>query len=237
MWSLQPGARIDVSSPASLFEIDWSRQSWCLIAGGIGITRSSASPALMPQRRRGDALRGDTRATPRFSTTDLLGDRLIVHAGDGRRIDLDHGGRLPPDAMARLRRCALVRHAAARHRPNAQDLRYGPGQRVVADRPFRVRIDATGQRSGENKSMLDALGEAGFSVRDCQRGDAASARSTSSRWRAIDLRRVLQRSPEAANKSALRVARRRRRYREYALGATPASAFFSLPPRSVGRSK
>ena len=38
MWSLKPGARIEVSSPASLFEIDWSRKSYCLIAGGIGIT-------------------------------------------------------------------------------------------------------------------------------------------------------------------------------------------------------
>src|SRR5260370_2781278 len=38
MWSLKPGARIDVSSPASLFEVDWSKNSYCLIAGGIGIT-------------------------------------------------------------------------------------------------------------------------------------------------------------------------------------------------------
>jgi dimethylamine monooxygenase subunit B len=38
MWSLQPGARLDVSSPASLLEIDGSRKSYCLIVGGIGIT-------------------------------------------------------------------------------------------------------------------------------------------------------------------------------------------------------
>ena len=38
MWSLKPGARIEVSTPASLFEIDWTRKSYCLIAGGIGIT-------------------------------------------------------------------------------------------------------------------------------------------------------------------------------------------------------
>src|ERR1700675_3929408 len=38
MWSLKPGARIEVSAPASLFEVDWSRKSYCLIAGGIGIT-------------------------------------------------------------------------------------------------------------------------------------------------------------------------------------------------------
>jgi vanillate O-demethylase ferredoxin subunit len=38
MWTLKPGARIELSSPASLLEIDWSRKSYCLIAGGIGIT-------------------------------------------------------------------------------------------------------------------------------------------------------------------------------------------------------
>jgi vanillate O-demethylase ferredoxin subunit len=31
MWSLQRGARIEVSSPACLLEIDWSRPSYCLV--------------------------------------------------------------------------------------------------------------------------------------------------------------------------------------------------------------
>src|SRR5713226_2591257 len=38
MWALSPGARVSVSRPVSLFEIDWLRKSYCLIAGGIGIT-------------------------------------------------------------------------------------------------------------------------------------------------------------------------------------------------------
>src|SRR5258708_34270874 len=38
IWRLQPGARIEISNPSSLFEIDWARQDYCLIAGGIGIT-------------------------------------------------------------------------------------------------------------------------------------------------------------------------------------------------------
>ena len=38
MWNLHVGARIEVSCPASLIEIDWTRQNYCLIAGGIGIT-------------------------------------------------------------------------------------------------------------------------------------------------------------------------------------------------------
>ena len=35
MWTLKPGARIEISSPASLLEADWSKKSCCLIAGGI----------------------------------------------------------------------------------------------------------------------------------------------------------------------------------------------------------
>ncbi len=38
MWNLQPGTRIETSSPACLLDIDWNKQNYCLIAGGIGIT-------------------------------------------------------------------------------------------------------------------------------------------------------------------------------------------------------
>lgn len=38
MWSLRPGARLDITTPASLLAVDWARQNYCLIAGGIGIT-------------------------------------------------------------------------------------------------------------------------------------------------------------------------------------------------------
>src|SRR5688500_12541630 len=38
MWGLQAGARLQITDPASLVELDWSRRDFCLIAGGIGIT-------------------------------------------------------------------------------------------------------------------------------------------------------------------------------------------------------
>src|SRR6267154_4704157 len=50
MWNLQPRARIEISSPASLIEIDWSRRNYCLIAGGIGITPISAIAAALRRR-------------------------------------------------------------------------------------------------------------------------------------------------------------------------------------------
>jgi vanillate O-demethylase ferredoxin subunit len=186
MWSLRPGARIEVSTPASLFEIDWTRKSWCLIAGGIGITPMlGIAGALM--RRNADAelhyaVRSRRDAAFLDELADLLGDRLIVHASDeGRRIDLDHTiGRLPPDALAavcgpmRLLDAARRSWASAGRAPS--DLRYETfgSSGLLPTEPFRIRIDPTGQEIlvPDNQSMLDALNGAGFEVMsDCQRGE------------------------------------------------------------------
>jgi ferredoxin-NADP reductase len=186
MWTLKPGARIEVSSPASLLEIDWSKKSCCLIAGGIGVTPMlGIAGALM--RRNVDVKfhyavksRGDAAFLDELS--DLLGDRLIVHAGDeGKRIDLDETfARLPPNASTIL--CgpmrlleAARRSWAASGRP-AADLRYETfgSSGLLPTESFRVRIDHSGREIlvPENKSMLDALNEAGFEVMsDCQRGE------------------------------------------------------------------
>jgi dimethylamine monooxygenase subunit B len=186
MWSLQPGARIEVSSPASLLEIDWSRQSYCLIAGGIGITPIVGIAQVM-MRRNADvtlhyAVRSRRDAAFLDELASLLGERLIVHAGDeGGRIDLDHTfARLPPDVLAivcgPMRLLEAARHgwAEAGHVPT--DLRYETfgSSGLLPTTAFRVRIDHSGREIvvGENKSMLDALNEAGFEVMsDCQRGE------------------------------------------------------------------
>jgi dimethylamine monooxygenase subunit B len=186
MWTLKPGARIEVSSPASLLEIDWSKKSYCLIAGGIGITPMiGIAGALM--RRNADikfhyAVKSRADAAFLDELSDLLGDRLIVHAGDeGKRIDLNHTfARLPPNASTIL--CgpmrlleAARRGWAAAGRP-AADLRYETfgSSGLLPTASFRVRIDHSGREVmvPENKSMLDALNEAGFEVMsDCQRGE------------------------------------------------------------------
>jgi dimethylamine monooxygenase subunit B len=186
MWSLKPGARIEVSSPASLFEIDWSRKSYCLIAGGIGITPIvGIASALM--RRNADvelhyAVRSRHDAAFLDELTDLLGDRLIIHASDeGRRINLDETfGRLPPDALAAI--CGPMRllEAARRSWTSAgrlpADLRYETfgSSGLLPTESFRVRIDNSSVEIvvPANKSMLDALNDAGFEVMsDCQRGE------------------------------------------------------------------
>ena len=94
MWNLQAGARIEISNPASLLEIDWTRKNYCLIAGGIGITPITGIAAAL-RRRNIDAVlhyavksRGDAAFLDELSA--LLGDRLAVHASDeGARLDLE----------------------------------------------------------------------------------------------------------------------------------------------------
>jgi len=186
MWSLQPGARIEVSNPASLIEIDWSRKSYCLIAGGIGITPIiGIARALM--RRNADvelhyAVKSRHDAAFLGELSDLLGDRLIIHASDaGERINLDETfGRLPPDPLAiicgPMRLLDAARHSWASAGRPPTDLRYETfgSSGLLPTQGFRVRIDSSGLEIvvPENKSMLDALNEAGYEVMsDCQRGE------------------------------------------------------------------
>ena len=186
MWSLQPGARIEISSPASLFEIDWSRKSYCLIAGGIGITPIiGIAGALMHRNAEVElhyAVKSRHDAAYLDELTDLLGDRLVVHASDeGRRIDLDRTfDALPPDALTAI--CGPMRLLDAARRSWAStgrlpaDLRYETfgSSGLLPTQPFRVRIDQSGLEIvvPDNQSMLDALGDAGFEViSDCRRGE------------------------------------------------------------------
>ena len=186
MWSLQPGARLDVSSPASLLEIDWSRKSCCLIAGGIGITPIIGVAGAM-MRRNADvtlhyAVRSRRDAAFLDELTSLLGERLIVHAGDeAGRIDLDQTfAGLPPEALSiicgPMRLLEAARHGWAKAGRVPTDLRYETfgSSGLSPTTAFRVRIDHCSREIvvGENKSMLDALNEAGFEVMsDCQRGE------------------------------------------------------------------
>src|ERR1700688_3249128 len=134
MWSLQPGARVEISTPTSLFEIDWTRKSYCLIAGGIGITPILGIAGVLNRRHAAMELhyavtsRRDAAFLDELSA--MLGDRLIVHASDeANRIVLDDTfRRLPPDSSAIL--CGPLRllEAARRSWTSAgrapADLRY-----------------------------------------------------------------------------------------------------------------
>ena len=187
MWTLQPGARLEISSPASLFEIDWSRQHL------LPDRRRHRHHADHRHRRRAGAAatstlqlhyavksRGDAAYLDELSA--LLGDRLTVHAGDeGERLDLDATfGALPADAIAVM--CGPMRMLeAARRAWNAAgrapaDLRYETfgSSGLLPTAEFRVRLKDSDTEFvvPQTSSMLDALNAAGFEVMsDCQRGE------------------------------------------------------------------
>jgi ferredoxin-NADP reductase len=186
MWNLKPGARIEISSPASLLDIDWNRQNYCLIAGGIGITPIVGIASAL-RRRNIDAhlhyavkSRADAAYLDELSA--MLGDRLIVHASDeGARIDLDATFQaLPDDAIAIM--CGPMRMLEAARRAwndagrAPSDLRYETfgSSGLLPTAEFRVRLKNSDTELvvPQTSSMLDVLNEAGFEVMsDCQRGE------------------------------------------------------------------
>ncbi len=186
IWRLQPGARIEISNPSSLFEIDWARQDYCLIAGGIGITPIVGIASALKRRDTNLHLhyavksRRDAAYLDELSAT--LGHRLTVHASDqGARLDLDATfHELPGDAIAIM--CGPMRMLeAARRAWNkagrlATDLRYETfgSSGLLPTTEFRVRLKNTGTEIvvPQSRSMLSALNDAGYEVMsDCQRGE------------------------------------------------------------------
>jgi vanillate O-demethylase ferredoxin subunit len=186
MWALQPGARLEISSPSSLFDIDWSRKNYCLIAGGIGITPITGIAHALRQRgvdaRLHYAVGSRHDAAYLDEMSALLGEHLSIHASDeAQRLDLDETfATLPVDAIAII--CGPMRMLeAARHAWNSAgrepaDLRYETfgSSGLLPTAEFRVRLKDTGAEIvvPQNRSMLDALNDAGHEVMsDCQRGE------------------------------------------------------------------
>jgi ferredoxin-NADP reductase len=186
MWSLQAGARLDITLPSSLLAVDWTRKHYCLIAGGIGITPIfGAAQAL--SRRGADltlhyAVRSRADAAYLERLAALLGDRLFVHAGDeGRRLDLDGlFASLPDEALALfcgpMRMLDGARRAwLATGRP-LSDLRYETfgSSGSLPTEAFRVRLQGSDVEIEvpRERSMLDVLNASGHDIMfDCKRGE------------------------------------------------------------------
>jgi vanillate O-demethylase ferredoxin subunit len=186
MWSLDVGARLDISSPSSLYDIDWTRRTFCLIAGGIGITPITGIAAALSAKAVDLQLhyavksRGDAAYLDELNA--LLGDRLTLHAGDdGKRLDLNATfAALPSDAIVIL--CGPMRMLEdARRAWNAagrapSDLRFETfgSSGLLPSTEFRVLLKGSAAQIivPQGRSMLAALDEAGFEVMsDCKRGE------------------------------------------------------------------
>jgi len=190
MWSLAPGARLNITLPASLVQLDWTRRQFCLIAGGIGITPIVGAAQALARRGADVTLHYAVRTRSDAAYLDmldrLLGDRLVVHAGDeGGRLDLDGVfAALPRDAMALF--CGPMRMLDAARRAweaaghPMTDLRYETfgSSGLLPTEAFRVRLRDQGAGAvtefviPHDRSMLDVLDEAGHEVMsDCRRGE------------------------------------------------------------------
>ncbi|WP_407150850.1 PDR/VanB family oxidoreductase [Bradyrhizobium sp. ORS 86] len=186
MWSLEPGARIDITLPTSLVQLDWSRRHVCLVAGGIGITPIVGAAQALVRRNAEVTLHYAVRSRDDAAYLDvleaLLGRRLTVYAGDeGRRLDLGTIFKaLPQDAMTLF--CGPMRMLdAARHAWEAvgrpiTDLRYETfgSSGLLPTEAFRVRLKQEGVEVviPHDRTMLDVLNDAGHEVMsDCRRGE------------------------------------------------------------------
>lgn len=186
MWSLKPGARLEITQPSSLLSVEWSRRHYCLIAGGIGITPIVGAAQALARRGADVTLHYCVRSRHDAAYLDelaaLLGDRLIVHASDeGRRLDLDTlFASLPPDALTLfcgpIRMLDAARHAFVAAGRELADLRYETfgSSGSLPTETFRVRLKDTNVEIviPRERSMLDVLNAAGHEViSDCRRGE------------------------------------------------------------------
>jgi vanillate O-demethylase ferredoxin subunit len=186
MHRLRQGMRVSLSSPQNNFELEFDRPDYLLVAGGIGITPMLGMA--MALARRGARFRfvycarsrDELALLPELSA--ICGDRLSVFvSGEGRRLDLAREI-APLDPESQLYLCGPMRmldearrawSAAGRPLSGLRYETFGSSGRF-APQAFVVRTVPEGLEIAvpENKTMLDALTEAGIDVMyDCKRGE------------------------------------------------------------------
>ena len=186
MWQLVPGARLSMTQPSSQFQIDWERPRYCLIAGGIGITPILGIARVLARHGRDlvlhYAVRSRRDAAYLEELRELLGDRLVLHAGDeGQRIDLQSMFMQQPHRALAIF-CGPMRMLDAARRAwvdagrALSDFAYETfgSSGLLPTEPFRVRLVDAGVEVvvPADRSMLDALNAAGHEViSDCRRGE------------------------------------------------------------------
>ncbi|MDA9444715.1 diguanylate cyclase [Bradyrhizobium sp. CCBAU 51745] len=186
MWQLAAGARLDITRPASLVAVDWERDNYCLIAGGIGVTPIVGAAQALARRGANVtlhyAVRSRADAAYLDELADMLGDRLVVHASDeGRRLDLDAlFASLPKGTLTLfcgpMRMLDAARHAWIGAGQPLSDLRYETfgSSGTLPTEAFRVRLKDSDVELEipRERSMLDVLNASGFEViSDCKRGE------------------------------------------------------------------
>jgi dimethylamine monooxygenase subunit B len=183
MWRLAPGDRLRATQPKSAFAVEFGREAYLLIAGGIGVTPILGMAQMLAKRgadvRMLYAVRSERDLAFAETLRDALGDRLTVHVG--RQIDFAaEFAVVKPGTL-----CALcgpipmldaVRAAWDGAKLPAADLRwetFGSSGRM-APAPFKVRVPSHGLEFDvpADTTLLDALRAAGIdAISDCRKGE------------------------------------------------------------------
>ncbi|MGA9635145.1 MAG: PDR/VanB family oxidoreductase [Solirubrobacterales bacterium] len=184
--TLEPGVAVQVSEPASNFELQFGREEYLLIAGGIGITPMVGMAHALERHGRPFRLlyAAHTREQMPFldELSELLGDRLeLFVSAEGDRIDLGAEiERLHPDGELYL--CGPLRlRDAARHawserdrRPDRLQFETFASGGAFAPEEFLCRVRDAGREVTvkRTRTLLDALKDEGVDMMwDCLRGE------------------------------------------------------------------
>jgi ferredoxin-NADP reductase len=186
MWSLRPGARIEVSSPGSSFELSHDAPDYLLMAGGIGITPLRGMATVLARRNADFRMIYGGRSRAEMAYADELaaelGERLELAPDDGGPgIDIAAAfARLSPHGEAYV--CGPLGLLESARRSWAEAGRtpaklifesFGSSGRLAAE-PFVVRVPRLGLelQVPASATMLDVLEAAGVEILcDCRRGE------------------------------------------------------------------
>jgi vanillate O-demethylase ferredoxin subunit len=186
MWSLPVGAVLDVSPPASHFELAANAAAYLLIAGGIGVTPIYGMAEVLARRRETFRMLYAGRSFAEMAFVPelraMLGDNIEFFASDeGQRLDLAAAFKaLPPEGecyicgpIALLEAAKAAWGEAGRPMARLRFETFGSSGRF-APVAFTARIPRLNIEVAvpADVSLLDALEAQGVAVlADCRRGE------------------------------------------------------------------
>lgn len=186
MWSLTPGARLEVAEPDTHFVLSRDAPQYLLVAGGIGVTPILGMAQTLARRGADVRCQFAGKSLDEMAYRDMLGEtlgeRLTLAVSDrGQRIDFDHVfADLHPQAecyvcgpISMLESARAAWAALGRPRDRLVYETFGSSGRFASE-AFRVRVPSRQLEIevAAGTTMLDALEAAGVALlADCRRGE------------------------------------------------------------------
>lgn len=186
MWSLNVGSFLHITPPACDFELQYGQEHYLLIAGGIGITPIYSMAMALREHGSSVRLLYAARSREELAYQDVLSESLgesvvFFPAEEGYSLDvaeeiasLPSNGELYVCGPLGLMESVKDIWALSNRLPTKLHFETFGSSGRYATVPFRVRVPRLGLEIEvpKNKSMLDALQEAGVPIlSECRRGE------------------------------------------------------------------